>query len=462
MTNDSATAYAAHLRVGTHVWDVDSTDPATYGPLASVRHTWRARQDDGWPTQHDRTELVFAVVVEAGADLDDVDQGTTVHFTFTPAGYASPLVTFGGTVRDLVGYPHELGMVYQVTAVDHLQKLAEDYATSLGVTTAYVPIGTLWARLLQDANLNGGNGTTPALPDPWAGQSSRPATNPTPPGATWPAPFNLAGSTWDVLRAVLQNSMERLDAATGSTYTPRYQRPVLTYKLNAAGDLDPAQPFVGTWCPAGPRNAPLTLTSGPSGWDGAGGNLDAGVAATAPTQWARERVEPNLVYQGTVPFERPHTGPDIVRRMPASDPANPFPLESTNPYWVVSGIENDDQWSSSMEVVASEDPTVVGGWFTLPDAMRTLVAVENIDDRHTPTGTSRMLGMLGGASLVLPPGGRWSVVFKLRRTLPDPADPLTGGWSVPGAITWDEIPPAVTWNDLDPSLTWDDLNLIGD
>lgn len=462
MTTDSATAYTAHIRVGTHSWDIDSDDPAGYGPLAGLRCAWLAPQDEGWPTQHQPTELVFGIVVAAGDDFDDVDQGTTVHFTFTPAGYAAPLVNWGGTVRDLVGYPHDAGMVYQITAVDHLQALAEKYFTRAVVSQATTPPGTLWARLLQDANLNGSIGTTPALPDPWAGQASKPATNP-PGGGSWAQDWTMEGSTWDVLRAVLNGSMERLDAATGAQYTPRYQRPVLTYKLDASGNLDAAQPFVGTWCPAGPRNAPLTLTAGPSGWIGDGGNVDAGVTATAPTQWVRERVEPNVVYLGSIKFERPHTGPDIIRRMPATDPAAPFKLDVINPYWVVSGVEGADQWTSALEVVASEDPSVVAGWFTLPDAMRTLVAVDGIDTRHTPSGTDRAIGMLAQAALLIPAGGRWSVVFKLRRTLPDPNDTAgVGGWTVPDALAWSELPPAMTWADFDPSLTWGNLYPIGD
>lgn len=462
------TSYAAHLRVGTHVWDVSTDDDPDYGPLAGVRFSWGARQDDGWPTQHEPTALVFGVIVETGTDFDDVDQGTLIHFTFTPSGYATPLLEFGGTVRDLTATPHPRGMVYNITALDHLTKLKEEYVTGGSVSDVLVPPGTLWAHLLAPSA--GAIGTrrvadNAALPDPWGGQSSRPATNP-PSGGSWGTPWTVLGTTWDVLTSVLATFTERRDAATSAPFTPLSQRGVLTYQLDANGDLLASRPFLGTWTQAGPRNAPYELVNVGGVWSAAGGNVDGCTLATAGTTWARERVEPNtaIVVHPTLgdvsKITRPHTGPDVVRRLPSEFP--PTPGESSDPYWVVAGIDNPDQWGTRFYALAHTDPNMVAGWLTLPTAMQTLVAVHDIDPRHTPSGSGRQVGMLAGAALVIPPGGEWGVEFTLRRTLPDPNNTRTGGWIPTDAITWDELPAGLTWNNIDPALTWDDIALIGD
>lgn len=458
------TTYSAHLRVGTHVWDIASGDDADYGPLASLRHSWDARQDDGWPTQHDPTALVFGVVVEEGTDFSDVDQGTVVHFTFTPDGYATPLVNYGGTVRDLTAYPHERGMVYEITAIDHLVKLAEDYLTTGIITNALVPPGTLWAHLLA---LYAGTGTkrikdNAALPDPFGGQSSKPATFPGSTG-TWPAPWQITGSTWDVLRAVMSADTTRYDSTTGAPFTPLYQRGVLTYQLDANGDLLASRPFLGTWTQAGPINAPAELANVGGVWKRVGGNVDAGLVARQPTRWVRERVEPNVVTTRTslgagATFTRPHTGPDVVRDILR---VFPYPLgtEGTEPQWVVSGLENPNQWGTLFTVQAARDPDVVNGWFTLPTAMQTHVRLHGIKPAWTPDGSGVQEGLLSGVALVIVPGGDWRVDFTLRRTMPDQANPSTGGWTTPG-ITWDQLDPTMTWDQLDPTLTWDQLSTI--
>lgn len=453
------TTYATHLRVGSHTWDVDSNDPPAYGPLAGVRFTWDARQDDGWPTQHNPTVLVLGIIVPNGSDLDDVDQGTGVHFTFTPEGYAAPLVTFGGEVRDLTGTPHPLGMVYQLTAVDHLVKAKEEYTTSATIALG-APASEWWTALVQDASFSG-IGTRPAIVDPFSGD-----TRPYQGGGATPdaVVFDPGTPTWDALTGALARGLMRIPAPTGP-----YQRGVLTYRLDGAGNLDTAKPFQGTWVTQAPRNAPLELVEGPDGWTAGGGNAPASVTPTAGVTWSRERMEPNRtqdvggITDGQT-LERPHTGPDITRYLNTG--GHRFLSDVTDRTWVLSGTDAPDQWTTTWTLAAARAPELVDGWFTLPHAMRTLVAVHGIDPRHTPSGTDRMLGMLGGASLVIPPGGDWRVTFRLRRTLPDRDDATTGGWGPPAdAITWAELEathPTLTAAALSPTLTWADAYLIGD
>jgi hypothetical protein len=111
-------------------------------------------------------------------------------------------------------------------------------------------------------------------------------------------------------------------------------------------------------------------------------------------------------------------------------------------------------------------PELVAGWFTLPTAQRILVAAHGIDPRHTPDGSGTMLGMLAGATLSIPPGGRWTVSYRLRRSLPDGDSHVTIRPPLPAdALTWAELGtthPTATWADLHPALTWRDFEMIGD
>lgn len=448
------TAYAAHVRVGVHSWDVtydpDVDQTPDYGLLAGVRFSWQARQDDGWPTQHDPTVLTFGVIVAAGTDFDDVDQGTTVHFTFTPDGFASPLLTFGGTVRDLVGKPHELGMLYTITAVDHLKALAELYTTSAFIANGE-PTANIWTDVVKDGNLTG-EGTKPFLPDPLSGDT-KPLTGF---GGFVFGDLTLVGSAWDVLTGIAQAATLKFGA------TPLYQRLVFTYQLAVSGELLAAKPFLGTWLPQGASNAPLELENGPNGWTVGGGNVDGCLMPTDAAEWSRQRIEPNVARSGGVSTIRPHTGPDIVRDVGTNNPR--YLSDYTDPYWLVAGIEDPDQWRSELELAASEDPASVAGWFTLPTAMRIAVACRDIASRHTPSGRTSIVGMLGGASLTIRPGGSWRVGFQLRRTLPDRSQAGTGGWTEPAdALTYAQLAvshPTLTYAQLDPALTYRDLTFL--
>lgn len=459
---DSPQPYAAHLRVGVHSWDVSSADDPDYGPLAGVRFTWQARQDDGWPTQHEPTVLVFGVIVEEGVDFSDVDQGTVVHFTFTPDGYASPLVEFGGTVRDLTAQPHSRGMVYSITAVDHLLALREKYTINAFIA-AGSPAANTWTEPLQDAaGAGGGEGIRPALRDPFFGDI-KPYTGGN--GVTGDAITFANENAWDVLTGLLALDINRLgnNVANATGY-----RGILSYRLTAAGDLDVVQPYEGTWTPHGTDNAPLSLVDDPVvGWTDGLGNVDACTLRTDATVWSRERIEPNRAEFSSgigagIFVERPHTGPTITRYL---DAGGPFALSDvTNLDWVISGIDNPNQWGTEWAMQAARDPDVVAGWFTLPTAMRVYVAAYGIDPRHTPDGSGRMAGLLGGASLVIPPGGDWQVRFRVRRALPDASDPYGIAVSA-DALAYsdlDPIDPTITYNDLDPALTYADVTLIGD
>lgn len=474
---DTPQPYAAHLRVGAHSWDVASTDDPAFGPIAGLRFTWAARQDDGWPTQHDPTLLVFGVIVEAGTDFDDVDQGSVVHFTFTPTGYASPLVEFGGTVRDLTAAPHDRGMVYTITAVDHLQALKEDYTVAAFLANGASTAG-LWPMLVQDAGGAGmGIGIRPALTDPFTGTDA-------PPGGGFAGrDMNISGTGWDVLVGYMSVYTDRAGVTV-----PRFQRAILTYRLDGAGNLDAAQPYQARWTSQGHDNSPLSLVeTSPGVWGLGGGNVDGCLLRTAGTVWARQRIEPNKVALTDPAF--PDDPFVYVRASSTSPDAYDPPVDVvrdmsgewwegnvTAPDWVLAGLDNPDRWGSVFSLVGSYDPAVVAGWFTLPSAMRIMVAAHGIDPRHTPTGTGRMLGLLAGATLLIGPRGIWDVGFTLRRTLPDyydvyphptfgPQDYGVGQWSLPEAITFADLDvehPAVTFDDLDPALTFRDTELIGD
>lgn len=391
-------SYTTHLRVGAHSWDVSSDDEADYGPLAGLRFFWDARQDDGWPTQHNPTGLVFGIVVEAGIDFSDVDQGTAVHFTFTPAELDAPLVTFGGTVRDLSATPHPLGMVYAITAMDPLVALQEVHRVQVAIPANGDMGGPdgLWARATSDTD---GYGPRPWVPDPFTGDV-KPADFP---GSTnGLTPLDMQDTAWAVWGGILASFPHK---PGGPAYGQH--RGVLTYNLDAEGNLDADQPYEGTWVARPTTDSPVVVP----------GSL----LPTGNTSWSRPRIEPNVVavtdaVLGELPaVERPHTGVDVVRRMTFTPGTY---VGFTDPLWVVAGTESDDQWSTGLVLAAARDPELVAGWFTLPTAMRVFVRCEGVDPRHTPTGSGELVGLLAGASLVIPPRGDWFVSFTLRKTLP--------------------------------------------
>lgn len=432
-----STPYTAHLRVGAHTWDVDSTDPADYGPTAGLRFAWTAPQDQGWPTQHDPSILTFAVIVEQGSDFAQVDQGTTVHYTFTPTGYAAPLVTFGGTVRDVTGRPHQLGMLYELTAVDHLLALKSDYQTIYTILNGAAS-STRWGLLVS--------GTQPPLPDPMFGQDL--------PGNFGGAQFGdelREGSPWDLMVSFLGRYPLRVGA------TPLAQRALLTYQLDGTGELLASRPYIGRWHQHGPRNAPQELEPGPDGVRVGGGQIDGCLLPTDSAMWARLRDEPNTVVlsSGAI-VERAHTGSDIVR---VDDLGGDASFGSSEAYWVVSGVDAPDQWSTELVLRASSDPASVAGWFDLPSAMRTFVACRDIAPRHTPSGAAWYAGMLAGAALTVLAGGEWDVAFTLRRTLPDTMN--GAATSSTDALEWDELDAALEWDQLDPAVAWRDLMSVG-
>jgi hypothetical protein len=205
-------------------------------------------------------------------------------------------------------------------------------------------------------------------------------------------------NTWDLITGFAAISTSR------PGHVPLTQRAIFTYQLDVDGNLDATAPYEGTWVP---QSAAATV------------GVDGGLLVTAATEWSRPRIEPNMVrdigsFGGF--WERPHTGPDVVRYVNGDDP--PYLSGYTDPSWVVAGVESVDQWSTTLRLLAHRDSALVADWFTLPAAMRVFVVADNIDPRHTPTGSGEMEGLLAGASLAIPPGGGWFVDFALRRTLP--------------------------------------------
>lgn len=384
--------YVAHLRVGDHSWDVTSADPADFGPIAALRCGWTAPENDGWPTQPSPSLLTFGVVVPQGTDFDDVDQGTWVHFTFTPDGYTTPLLEFGGDVRDLVARPVAQGMLYSMVAVDPLKRLDEDYVTSVFLPEGFAMLD-VWDEMVQDGG--GSLGTEPALPDPLVGQD-RPGSG----GFVGPSEaggITVQSSTWAALTGFARAQPFRLGA------DPVRQRVILGYNLDAAGDLDAAAPFSGTYMAQGSAE----LVTAP---------VPANMVPTDGAEWSRPRIEPNVVTSdGYVMAERAHTGPDIVLAQSSSDG-----FVFTDPYWVIDGVEGPSQWSTALEVEAWKGPSVVAGWFDLPTALNTYVQVSGVDPRHTPDGSGVYEGLLASAALTIRAGRAWSVGFALRRTLPAP------------------------------------------
>lgn len=113
--------YRVELTLGSHTWDVESTDPATMGPQLPLRQGWVIPdQVDYFPAMPDPTTLSFRVLVADASDLADVDEGSTVTFRMfvDTDPDAEPWQRFDGIVTQLDGVSVHVGedaLAFQVT-----------------------------------------------------------------------------------------------------------------------------------------------------------------------------------------------------------------------------------------------------------------------------------------------------------------------------------------------------------
>jgi hypothetical protein len=412
-----AGGYVATVTVGDHAWSVTSADPAGYGVLAGLRVGWTARQDDGWPTQHNPTQATFGIIVEEGEDLADVDIGAHVLIRFYVTPPTAPTLEFSGTVRDLTALPHPAGMVYRVTALDYLKDLQEVHTP--GPAAAIEQNATDRLTYLTE--------TVAGLPSVF-----NPPTVPYPESGLLPAFAYPASTAYDLL----VNELGRL-AAVQSWSGGKGARAIIVPNLDADGDLVAAKPWEAVWvlCEADPYTI-----------------VDAAQIPTEAVEYRRLRQEPNRAEETDGTFsERPHPGiPTITRIVPTDDTDI-----HTNLSWIV--LYNEDlpnQWSTVWRLSTPPDPAIVEGWFTLPAAMTTFVSISNIATRHNPTGLDTYSGILSGASLVVSEDRRWWVDFTLRRSVPV-------GTVLPESVLWSEVDPLLTWTDVDPAITWSEADELG-
>jgi hypothetical protein len=388
--------YAATITVGDHEWYVESDDPEGYGPLAGMRVGWTARQDDGWPTQHDPFQAVFGVIVEEGDDLSDLDIGQPVAIQLYTDADPDPLVKFGGTVRDLTALPHPRGMVYQV--------VAQDYLTELKVSPigAFLPSGSL----TEDIWTGGSPATFSGLA---MGDANSPPDPFDPPTVPYPGTGSAGTLGSDI--TVDGTALDIWTRAAGALAFPqawaapetRDMRVIFTPNLDADAALDPVKPWVAAY---------VLKDADPV-------EIDADKVPTSSVEWRRQYIEPNRAVGiiSEAGNERSHPGiPTITRYLDDT----PGTIGDTISQWVVLGEEDlPSGWYSTFTVQAWRAPEVVVGWFTMPTAMNKYVVLTNVETRHNPTGTDTHAGMLSSATLVMDGAGRWRVDFTLRRSVPE-------------------------------------------
>lgn len=389
VTTDEEPAYSLDLEVGGHTFTVEAGTPAELGTiLAGLRVGWTARQDDGWPTQHEPVSASFQVIVEEGIDFGDVDLGTPIYLHLVVDGVT--LCDFGGTIRDVTGVPHPRGMVYAIAALDYLVDLRA-YGIDAESPDEFDPFGDIWDALTDGVVIDGALVGMPSLFDP----------------PSYPYP-GILGTWGSPTRTITGNDALELFTGwlggPGVTGGPTGFRNIIVPNLDG-GVLDTDHPYVAVRALVGVGD---TVT------------LDAALVPTDAVAYRRQRLEPNRaeVYDAGVLMsasERAHTGATLTRRLETDEDIPP-----TSASWIVDNLEDlENQWTTTLRVQAWRDPAVIAGWFTLPEAMRTLVNVTGIDPRHNPSGETTYAGMLGGAVLTMGPDARYWVDFTLRRSVPE-------------------------------------------
>jgi hypothetical protein len=349
------------------------------------------------------------ILTETAAETSDLDVGDKVWIRFYPDGPGEALmVEFAGRIREVTQAPVERSSedstprtITRVTAVDYTIDLA-DIPVDLTVTDEYAG----WPSVDQHADDRWEQAADVAgIPD-----VSDPPDYPVPLATSTIIGGPGSGTAYTVLRSVAQAT-----------------RAMLKANVDASGDLDPDHPWVFELY--GPNEADglihqYVYTDGLTIEDGyiTGGGLPAVDVPLSQLEWSRDTLSPGFNGEDGGPYG--------------------FPLEGA---WTANGLR-----------YIGMDSQRLGRWFTLPEAMSTLIGISGLATYRNPRGVSYYSGRLASASLIVGGRGKWVVDFSLIRTLPD----ANITWE--DTITWDEMPSDITWDDMDPGLTWGDMAAVSE
>lgn len=406
--------YRATVVVGAHTWTAERADAPQLGPLLPLDLGWELPDDaPGIPAQPNPDTCTLSILTAEA--LPDVATGTPARVTvwLNPSPGARPFATMAGEVGDLEIFPQQLpdgshGVLSRMLLVGHETR---PNAYRVGSQPWPAESGAARAgRIMAEAGQLEWSTPIPVGND----FAERPARE-TPKG--------------DALTQALTEAA----VYVAGDYSPP-ARHLWHATADEAGNLD-----------AFTAELVAAETTAIDVLDGAWVNRAA--------SWRRTRRRDGAWVQVT------HPGGVTIYGRPGGPPMPPVTLEVTDPDPYADLLLSSlyaNAWLSGewfrVHLHAEDCPPYGLEWFRRDDASpgfpaaSRAVVVDNI--QVVPGLFTRYGGMLAGARLVIEPGGRVMLLFRLRPDVP--------AWSV---VTprWMDEDPAATWADEAPTATWAEL-----
>lgn len=434
------------MQVGAHSYDVTYGDPPDYGIALPLSFGWSTPDDvDFFPTQRNPATGSFSIVVPTLADVADIALDDLVLIDmYVPASAPDPWQSVEGAVSQLDAQVGARNML-TVSFTDPTILLARK-VVGLGAW----PLEDAAARLARICTE--------------AGVTLDRATNLASTGTLAATSANAPTDALTAIRATLRDDADRNNSYGGD---PVYGRVVYSYSsITNKLYVRTAERRVVSW-PA-ELGDDGTLHRLP----GAANALD-GCAVQTDGRWSRLPIDlPTWVLVDGVPFGDP-TAPGAVPYVRSTSYTTSAGTATAITTLGRSLLPDDSEtnvlsWrTDTVRHLSYLDPEPVTEWLgqdasplATPGmgwALLRPVIVEPVDASVTLDGRTWIAGVLTGARLTIPPGGKFYTDVTLRPDLPTWITGTPHG----GAATYADLPPALTYDQIDPLLQYRDLNLIG-
>lgn len=445
--------YRAVVTVGTHTFDVDygdNPDPAVPMVTLPLSMGWSIPDTvDYFPAQRNPASGSFGIVTPTLDLVSDITVGDLVHVeVYTPAAAAAP-------------WQSVYGVVTQLDADLKDRRRLTVYFTDPLWILGQQPVG-IGAWPLEDV------GDRVARVCAELGITLDEFTNESSMGLLAARGANAPTDGLAAIRDAYKDDADRNPSYGGGVFV--YGRPVYAYDpIDRDLVVRVFERRVTRW--PGELGADGTIHHR-AGVEGA----LAGAATQSDGHWTRLMADrPTYVLVDGIVFGDVIAGavPYVRNTSYVDGPGPTFPSATARTYLGRSLVPDDSSqnvtaWrTSTVRHLSYLDPDPVAGWigdddpadftFGLSWAALRPVVIDPIDPTLTLDGRTWIAGVLSGARLTIPPGGRFYIDLTLRpELLAQIAGTPTGE-----AATYADIPAALTYADLDPLMTYRDLRLIG-